>query len=357
MKHLLDVTPPSGPRYPVLYGSDAPPALATVWSDRWRRAAIIGDGTTMALFGAPIAMALRGLGCAPITIAFPPGEQHKTRATKDCIEDQLLAAGLDRHSCIVAVGGGIALDVAGFVAATYLRGIAHINVATTLLAQVDAAIGGKTGVNTEHGKNLIGAFHHPRAVLIDTGALASLPDVEMKNGLAEAVKHAALRDADLFARLETWARGAASLRPPDEVIARCVAIKAEVVAEDDTDRGVRNILNFGHTVAHAIEAATDHQTPHGHAVAIGMVIETRVGCTAGWSEAGAVDRLASLLDRLGLPTRPPCPFDAALEYFGRDKKTEAGVIHCAVPERIGALSGRDGFTRAVSVDALRGAWT
>ncbi len=355
MKHLLDVTPPGGRPYPVLYGRDPATALVAVWQARWRQAAIIGDDTTIELFAKPIAEALRGRGCAVIELAFPPGEESKTRATKEWLENELLHAGFGRHGCIVALGGGIALDVAGYVAATFMRGVAHVNVATTLLAQVDAAIGGKTGVNTPLGKNLIGAFHHPRAVLIDLEALESQGEVDLKNGLAEAVKHAVLRDEKLFARLEEWAAGSGPI--PDDVIVRSIAIKAEVVAEDDRDSGLRNILNFGHTAAHAIETATDHATPHGYAVATGMVIEARLAQGAGWLDAGELERLIALLDRIGLPVAAPCPFDAALPFFAYDKKSDRGTIECAIPHKIGHIRAYDGrWTRAVTAEQMRGAW-
>lgn len=290
---------------------------------------------------------------------FPPGEKSKSRETKARIEDAMLAAGVDRGACIVAVGGGIALDVAGFIAATYMRGIAHINVATSLLAQVDAAIGGKTAINTAHGKNLIGAIHHPRAVLLDTDALASLPDVELQCGLAEAIKHAMLSDEKLFAQLEAWSTARDDLRPPSDMLERCVAIKAEVVAADDRDRGKRNILNYGHTAAHAIEHATQHATPHGHAVAIGMVIESRLAMQEARFPEHDLARLIALLEGLGLPTAPPCSFDAARDYLSRDKKTVAGQIRCAIPTRLGHTVAEDdgSWTRGVTEAQMQEAWT
>jgi 3-dehydroquinate synthase len=358
VRHLVDVTPPGAQRYPVLCGRDPAHALAALWDARWHKVAIIGDDTTVALFARPIAEALAARGAEVIELGFAPGEASKIRATKERLEDAMLAAGLDRNGCVVAVGGGIALDLAGFVAATYLRGIAHIHVATTLLAQVDAAVGGKTGVNCARGKNLIGAFHHPRAVLIDTGALASLPAVELRNGLAEGIKHAALADLELFTSLERWADDDPSGVPGDEIIAGCVAIKAAIVAEDDRDQGRRNVLNFGHTAAHAIEAATGYAVPHGHAVAAGMVIELRLACDAGWLDPADLGRMMKLLERVGLPHCAPCSFEAALPFFAADKKTVDGLVHCAIPQRLGQIEpvlGR--FTRAVSLEQLERAWS
>lgn len=272
----------------------------------------------------------------------------------------MFRAHLDRHAVVVGLGGGVVLDVAGYVAATFMRGIDHVFIATTLLAQIDAAVGGKTGVNTPDGKNLVGAFHHPRAVLLDTSALGQLPPEELRNGLAEAIKHAVIRDAALFASLEAWAAngGATTLRPPADVIANCVAIKAAVVADDPREQGLRKILNFGHTVAHALEHASDHAVAHGHAVAVGMVVEGRVALARGRLPEGDLVRLVALLTRLGLPIRPPCGFEHAAPFFARDKKNRDGVIHCALPSRLGSIAPDEGgaFTQAVAPDELREAW-
>lgn len=332
--------------------------LAAIWQERWRHAVVISDHTTRRLFADELAEGLSADGVPVLACTFAPGEHQKTRATKAAIEDRMLAAGIDRAACIVAVGGGVVLDVAGFVAATFMRGIAHVNVATTLLAQVDAAIGGKTAINTEHGKNLIGAVHHPRAVLLATNALAHLPDVELQCGLAEAVKHAVLSDAALFDELAAWAAERSGLLPPAGIIERCVAIKAEVVADDDRDHGKRNILNYGHTAAHAIEHATDHATPHGHAVAMGMIVEARLAAQAGRFPAADVTRLEALLEAFGLPTVPACSFDAAQAYLTRDKKTVGGQIQCAIPKRIGETTPEDdgSWTRSVTAKQVGEAW-
>lgn len=341
----------------MLCGAGAEQALAALWQG-WPQAVLVGDDTTDRLFGDAWQAALTPRA-EVLRLRFPPGEESKVRATKARLEDAMLAAGVGRGACVVAVGGGVVLDLAGFVAATYMRGIAHLNVATTLLAQVDAAVGGKTGVNTPHGKNLVGAFHHPRGVLLDTESLASLPDDELRSGLAEAVKHAVLRDAALFERIEAWAADPlrASLVPPAEVIARCTEIKAEVVATDDRDQGMRHILNYGHTVAHGIEHATGHAVPHGHAVAIGMVVETRLAVQAGRFDASSLARLVALLDALGLPTAPPCDFAAARPFFGLDKKADRDTLRCAIPRHIGGFEPVDGrWLTDTPVEALARAW-
>ncbi len=362
MKHFLDVSPPGCPPYPVFIGEDSDTICAQLlelWQPGWKHAVVIADDNTRELFAEHIAAALANVDATVLTCCFSPGEHSKTRTTKAMIEDRMLRAGVDRGACVVAVGGGIVLDTAGFVAATYMRGIAHINVATTLLAQVDAAVGGKTAINTEHGKNLIGSIHHPRAVLLHTEALTSLPDVELRCGLAEAVKHAVLSDAALFDQLGAWAKVRSCLRPPHDILTRCVAIKAEVVASDDRDRGRRNILNYGHTVAHAIELATDHEVLHGQAVAIGMVIESRLAMQAGRFPAVDLDRLVALLQDIGLPTQSPCAYEAASAYFVRDKKTVAGEIRCAIPQRIGhtAAEANGSWTRGATHEQLRAAWS
>lgn len=360
MQHITDVQPQSADCYPVFCGSKVALKLVQLWRPEWRRAALIADLTTERLFGRDLQKALENSGVDVLSLSFEPGERHKTRETKARLEDAMLTAGLDRSSCVVAVGGGIPLDLGGFIAATYMRGIAHVNVATTLLAQVDAAIGGKTAVNTPQGKNLLGAFHHPRAVLLDTGALEQLPAVELKNGLAEAIKHAVLADPALFEQIESWAAKRDSDRPPDEIVARCVQIKSEVVAADDRDTGKRHILNFGHTVGHAIEHGTAHRTPHGHAVAIGMLIEARLAARAGWLTDAVCDRLEALLNTLALPTRPPCSFADAAAGLARDKKTRAGVVYCALPTNLGVTEalgdGPGGWSRATSLAQIEKAW-
>ena len=358
MHEILRVTPGDAPPYPVLLGDDPAVELARRWDADWRRAVIIGDACTAALFAEPIARALAAF--SPLRLCFPAGEAHKTRATKEALEDAMLAAAVDRGACVVAVGGGIALDVAGFVAATYMRGLPHVAVATTLLAQVDASIGGKTGLNTPLGKNLVGAFHHPRAVLCDLGALATLPARELENGWAELVKHAALGDAELLDDIERWLAalpaGAARL-PPEGFIARSLALKARIVAADPRERGERALLNFGHTVGHALEHASGHTLGHGEAIAVGMVVEARWAAACGRFPAAQVDRLARLLTLLGLPRAPVVPFASARPFLQHDKKNDGETVRCAVPCALGAGAAEgEGYTHAAPLDELAHAW-
>jgi 3-dehydroquinate synthase len=357
VQEIIRVKTAAGPEYPVLCGTDVCPMLGQIWRPHWRQAAIIGDQNTSKLFAQPLAEALRSQCERVVQLSFPAGELHKTRATKEELENALLETGFDRASCVVGVGGGIALDVAGYVAATYLRGVAHVNIATSLLAQVDAAVGGKTGVNTPYGKNLIGAFHQPRAVLIDIAALSSLPEVELRLGLAEAIKHAVLADEELFNALESWAASDAGPIPPEHLVARCVEIKAEVVMRDERELAYRQVLNFGHTVAHALESASDHRVPHGEAVASGMVVEARLAERLCGFPPSASNRLVALLRQLELPTEPAVSFAEAAPLLGHDKKTRQGVIHCALPERIGQMHANDGrWSVPVELELLEQLW-
>ncbi|MDH3224817.1 MAG: 3-dehydroquinate synthase [Gemmatimonadota bacterium] len=342
--------------YPVYSGTDVSPVLRGLWQPQWRQAAIIGDETTAGLFGQAVREALDPL-CGKVEIlSFPSGEDHKTRESKEGIEDRLLADGFDRTCCVVAVGGGIALDVGGYVAATFLRGVPHVNVATSLLAQVDAAIGGKTGVNTPAGKNLIGALHQPHGVVLDLASLASLPEGEIRNGLAEAVKHGVVADASLFADLEAWAKAGA--RPlPEDLLARCVRVKADIVARDEEESGLRRVLNFGHTVAHALEAASHHRMPHGAAVSAGMVVEARVAEAVTGFPTEATARLTAVLETLGLPTDPGVDFEDALPYMVRDKKSLEGAVRFSLPLDLGEMAPADGdWALAAPRGTIEAAW-
>ena len=356
MKRCFDVRTSSGWRYPVLAGGAVPAALDQLWQSDWHHLVVIGDSHTLPLFGQPIVERLAHRVTQSLCLQFEAGDQHKTRETKARLEDEMLAKHLDRSTCIVAVGGGVALDLAGFIAATFLRGVAHMNVATSLLAQVDAAIGGKTGVNTALGKNLIGAFYPPRAVLIDTDALAHLPLSELRCGFAECIKHAVIADAQLFADFEQLLRSD-GLMPSTEMIVRAAQIKANVVADDEYEQGRRATLNFGHTIAHAIEAATDHQTPHGEAVAVGMIIEAQLAENLALAQPGLCRRLGALIRAAGLPTQPGCEYSEAAPFLQSDKKNRRGILHFALPAAIGQMAGgKQGWTHPVDASQVALAW-
>jgi 3-dehydroquinate synthase len=276
-----------------------------------------------------------------VVIELPDGEEHKTTATLGMLYDRLLEAGIERRSPIVALGGGVVGDVAGFAAATLLRGLPIMQVPTTLLAQVDAAIGGKTGVNHGAGKNLIGAFHQPCAVLADVDVLRTLPRREYVAGLAEVVKYGLIGDAALFVALERELDALLQLEtaPLVRVIAGCVRQKAAVVAADEREvAGGRAVLNFGHTVGHGVEALTEYRRfLHGEAVAIGMVAACRVSHALGLCAPDLVTRVQALLGRAGLPTELPTELRGPqlAVAMRTDKKMAGGRVRFVAIEDIG----------------------
>ena len=316
--------------------------------------ALISDSHVGKLYGEPIAKQLSEAGHQVDLFTFPAGESSKTRETWAAISDQMLAAHLGRDCAVIALGGGVVNDVGGFVAATYLRGVPLVQVPTTLLAMIDSSIGGKTGVDVPAGKNLLGAFHQPRVVVADPELLGSLSSVQLAAGLAEAVKHGAIADAEYFAFLEQeyaaiFAKHAPAL---ERVVRRSVEIKAEVVAQDERERGKRAILNFGHTVGHAIETTSKYEVLHGEAVAIGMVYEGRLAETLGIAAPGTAQRIRSVLERLHLPVERPdaSHVDDLIAAMRADKKVRAGEIRLALPRAIGAAHGDDGHGWTVAVD-------
>jgi 3-dehydroquinate synthase len=290
-------------------------------------------------------------------LTFPAGERSKTRETWSRLTDELLQLGLGRDSAIVALGGGVAGDLAGFVAATYMRGIPCLQVPTTLLAMLDASVGGKTGVDTPEGKNLIGAYHPPVAVVADPLVLATLPEREYRAGLAEAVKHGLIADREYFA----WMEGSADAlvaREPDalqRLVRRSVEIKAEVVSEDEHEGGRRAILNAGHTVAHALEQATDYRLPHGEAVGLGLLAEAALAAGLGLATPEAGARVAGLLECLGLPTRVPelVGEERILAAMASDKKNRAGGIRFALPRGVGTMGPGPEWTTDAGEPAIR----
>jgi 3-dehydroquinate synthase len=274
-------------------------------------------------------------------ILIPDGERRKTLATVAGLYDGLLAAGVDRGSAVVAVGGGVVGDVAGFAAATYLRGVAVVHAPTTLLAQVDSAIGGKVGVNHARGKNLIGAFHMPAAVVADVRALATLSPRQLRSGLFEVVKYGVIADADLLART---ARDLDRLIARDEealarVIAECVRIKAAITAADEREQGLRRALNFGHTVGHALEAVTSYRRfTHGEAVGVGMRVAARIAAARGGLSGDDLAALEKLIARLGpAPSIRSVSARSVLTATRTDKKIVGGALHFVLPTRLGAV--------------------
>ena len=303
---------------------------------------------------APLAAALADK--TVITVHLPDGEAHKTLASYAQILDALVAARYDRDSLIIALGGGISGDIAGFAAATYQRGIAVLQIPTTLLAQVDSSVGGKTGVNHPQGKNLIGAFHQPQAVLIDTATLATLPPREFAAGMAEVIKYGLINDPAFFTWLEANRDGIRAHDPAllAEMITHCCASKAAIVAADEREQGVRALLNYGHTFGHALEALTRYNRwKHGEAVAIGSIIATRLGVILGRvSEADAV-RTAALFAACDLPTTIPADITtgAILDKMQLDKKTRGGTLRLVLPQRF----CDSGIDSGIATDAIRAA--
>ncbi len=344
---------------PVFLTHQVSQALRQCWCDSWNAAAVVGDAQVLQLYAEALARELRGWVAKVVVQDFPPGETHKTRHTKAILEDQLFREGLNRQTCIVAMGGGISLDLAGYLASTYMRGIAHINIPTSLLAQVDAAIGGKVGVNTVHGKNLIGAIHQPRAIIVSSDYLKTLPLAEWSNGLAEMVKHAVIADATFFEWLEAHAL---DLRQPRAIdpypLERCVAIKGAIVTRDEKEAGLRSVLNFGHTIGHALEKVSNHSLPHGQAVAIGMLVEGRIASLQTGFPDEILVRLRHLMNKLQMPlTCPQVPYEDLRPFLGLDKKRKAGGHRLALPSNLGQMAGQEtGWTIAVPDEILEKAW-
>ncbi len=322
-----------------------------------RRCAIISDTNVAPRYGKAAQKVLTKAGFAVERITIPAGETAKSLKTLESCYNQLAARRLERKSFIVALGGGVVGDLAGFVAATYLRGLAFVQVPTTLLAQVDSSVGGKVGLNLKAGKNLVGAFHQPRLVLCDLDTLASLPMREYRAGLAEVIKYGIIYDAGLFRRLE---RNLPKLLRRDmrtlaAVVARCCAIKADVVRQDESDSGLRAILNFGHTIGHALEAVSHYgKYLHGEAIAIGQVAAARLSAQSLSLPASEVDRIVSIFQRAGLPTQVKLSApqrQKILAAMRLDKKVSGGEIKFVLARRIGAVE----FGHQVPAALLAGA--
>jgi 3-dehydroquinate synthase len=303
------------------------------------RVVIVTDRGLMKRYGVRVSAACARSGFDVLERIVPAGERAKSWRHTSSILDGLAASDINRSDTIVALGGGVVGDVAGFVAGVYMRGLRFVQVPTTLLAQIDSSIGGKTAVNHERAKNLIGLYHQPALVLTDVDTLSSLPARERRAGLAEAVKYGMILDPELFSMLERDSNGlvaAGNTRQMADVVARCAATKARVVSLDETERGPREILNYGHTIGHAIESAMKGELVHGEAIAIGMTVELRTAQRMGLVTADVDERQTRLLERLGLPTRvPTVTTSAVLDAMRLDKKRREGRIRCSLPEGIG----------------------
>ncbi len=305
------------------------------------KAAVVTDRAVARHYATPVMRSLKRAGFKAEQIVLPSGERTKTLRSVGVILDRLVKARFERGSVVVAVGGGVVGDIAGFAASAYLRGIPYIQVPTTLVSQVDSSVGGKTGVNHPLGKNLIGAFHQPHVVLIDPDTLRTLPRREWIAGLAEVIKYGVIADERFFGYLETHVDRIVEMarEPVMRVIARSCEIKAEVVSQDERETGLRRILNYGHTIGHALEALGRYRSLiHGEAVAIGMVQEADLARSLGLCEPSVVRRQRDLVQRAGLPDTMPRVSCAALwRAMQLDKKVVRGQVHCVLPEQIGRV--------------------
>ena len=340
----------SGP-YPVIIGAGALSRLPEIVSSvaGAGRVALVSDSNVLPLHGEGTAQALRSHGVDVTVLTFPAGEAAKTRTSWARLTDEMLAAGLGRDCCVVAVGGGVTTDLAGFVAATYLRGVPVVQVPTSYLAMIDASVGGKTGVDVRAGKNLVGSFHPPVAVVADTEVASTLPKTERARGLVEGVKHGAILDEGHFDALYTLTDALLDAAP--EALAVCVeasvGLKGGVVTKDEREGGYRQILNFGHTIGHAVEAASEYALSHGAAVALGMLAEADLGERMGITEPGTRARLASVLQPLMEASGDSLSAVGASDltpFLGMDKKARKGQARFVLLEGIGRVAPGDGWS-------------
>ncbi|MBF0212078.1 MAG: 3-dehydroquinate synthase [Magnetococcales bacterium] len=357
---LHSLTVELGPRsYDILIGSGILAGLGSALQSRFRgrRIAVVSNETVAPLYLAQTRDALEGAGFRVTEIILPDGESHKNWITLQRIFDGLIENRFERGDALLALGGGVIGDMTGFAAACHQRGVPFVQVPTTLLAQVDASVGGKTGINHPLGKNLIGAFHQPCLVLMDVETLHTLPKRERLAGLAEVIKYGVIWDRELFTlletRLEAILTGEATLMV--ELLTRCCAIKAEIVAQDEREHGTRALLNFGHTFGHAIESLTGYDRwLHGEAVAAGMVVAGDLAARLGLCPPEEAEQVRALIERAGLPTRLPAyPVEAYLEAMTHDKKVSAGKIRFVLPERLGRAVVRSDLPDTELQAALR----
>ncbi len=309
-----------------------------------KKMAVVTNPTVKELYGKPFIDSLKAAGFLVMSIDIPDGEQYKNLDWANSIYTALLINSFDRKSALVALGGGVIGDLTGFAAATFMRGVPFVQVPTTLLAMVDSSVGGKTGVNHAMGKNMIGAFYQPKKVLMDLTVLKSLPKEEFLSGMAEVIKYGVIADAEFFQYLEDNRKKILGLDMDalGHIIRRSCEIKAGVVSSDERESGLRAILNFGHTVGHAIETAQNYKMRHGEAVAIGMVCASRLSCRTGLSEASIPERVEKLIKSYGLPTelsalkRVPGVSELT-DIMQVDKKAEEGRIRFVLPKKIGEV--------------------
>ncbi len=306
-----------------------------------KRFAVISDSHVASLYGDTLMQSLSGAGIEAELITFPRGEENKNLSTIGMLASKLAQKGFDRKDALIALGGGVTGDITGFLASVYMRGIPFVQVPTTLLAQVDSSVGGKTGVDIPEGKNLVGIFYQPRVVFVDPAVLASLPDEELKGGLAEVIKYGVIVDQEFFNFIEINRTDilALSSNVIVEMIARCCELKAWVVEQDELEGGLRRILNYGHTIGHAVEAASGFKLIHGLAVAIGMNAAAELAVLGGHLVARESQQIRDLIQAYGMETDIPQDLDRVqiTDYLKTDKKTVAGRVFFVLPTAIGKV--------------------
>lgn len=312
--------------------------------------ALVLDSNVAPLYAGPVKESLEAAGIAVSTITFPAGEEHKRLATLGDILERMAQAGITRADAVVAVGGGVTGDMAGLAAALYQRGIQVVQVPTSLLAMVDSSVGGKTAVDLEAGKNLAGAFLQPSLVVADIDCLATVSPELLRDSCGEMIKHGVLADEKLFDQLFEDPVCAPGFDPDKlvDIVARNVQIKRDVVDADEREHGRRQTLNLGHTIGHAIEAASDFKLGHGSCVAAGLCCVARASARLGWCEQNVADRIVACVEAYGLPTNTDIGHETLLEYAARDKKRRSDGVTLVVPTRIGAVE-----LRKVSLEELR----
>ena len=345
-------------QYPIRIGQGTLSQIGVGIDPAIRRTVVISDETVQHLYGATVIDSLRAAGRQVSELIVPVGETSKSFERYRDLLDQMLNLQIDRRSAVIALGGGVVGDLAGFVAASYMRGIQFIQVPTTLLAQVDSSVGGKVGINLDAAKNSVGAFWHPHSVWIDPDVLQTLDDDNFRSGLAEVVKYGLIMDADFFEFLESHVEAINQQTPAvmQQLIHRCCQLKAEVVQEDERETtGRRAILNYGHTFGHAIENCLGYGTIlHGHAVGMGMTAAANLALLTGHVNQAFLTRQSELLERLKIPCRFPTEHhERMLEAMKFDKKTEQGELRFVLPTRLGQVEMVDSIDTQLVLDAMQ----
>jgi 3-dehydroquinate synthase len=330
--------------YPIIIEQDCRLRVGEYLADAKiaKRYCVIADDCVASLYGQELIASLHVSGIPCELVTFPQGENSKNLSTLGMLAGRLTKLGFDRKDAIIGFGGGVTGDLAGFLASSYMRGIKFVQIPTTLLAQVDSSVGGKTAVDIPEGKNLVGAFYQPQAVYIDPFFLTSLPREELLGGLAEVIKYGVIWDREFFDFLQANRERILALEPGliEKTIATCCQIKAEVVSNDERENGLRRILNYGHTIGHAVESTSELTLIHGLAVSIGMVAAAKLAVLTNRLDAVSAEKIVSLLTEYGMPTKIPKEYDRKKikNYLLADKKVIDGKIHFVLPVSIGKVN-------------------